>query len=517
MSRREIHRPPSAVVESFSARVTPAYDPRPEFRRVSLAGVFWSGAQQLGERGVRWAVYLVLARIIAPESFGIVALSAAIIEVLQVLLNQGLPTAIVQRQDLQPAHLDSAFWIYVAGSIPLTIGCIAAADPIARAFHSPELAPVLRWFALALPLGALDNVQDAVFRRRLAFRPLALRAAAGQVCGAALALALGIGGAGVWSLVALALVPPGVGTTILWAVSPWRPRFRFSVARYRELLGFGIFGMGLHAVGLIQRRADYLLIGAMLGPLALGLYAMARQILTVVTGFTESAIGPVAWSTLCRLQGDPERLDRAARAIAAHQALVVMPVSLGIAVTAPVLIPALLGDRWDASVPVTQALGCLAAVTALSGVNGSAILATGAVRWRTVLELVRVTVSVGALLLGARWGITGVGWALVVGAVVLLPLQLGAARVLIPLRIGPYLRQLAVPVAGSAVMVAAIVGLRVGLADRLTTVPLLGIMVGGGAIVYAGAVWLAGPALVREGLRSVAMALQVAERSDPPP
>ena len=344
-----------------------------------------------------------------------------------------------------------------------------------------------------------------------------MRAIVGQFCAVAIALVLGVGGAGVWSLVALALVPPTVGTAILWTVSAWRPRFRFSLVRYRELLGFGVFGMGIHTVGLVMRRADHLLIGAMLGPVALGLYAMARQILTVVTGFMEGAIGPVAWSTLCRLQHDPERLDRAARAIAAHQALVVMPVSLGIVATAPLLIPALLGDQWVASIPVTQALGVLAAVTALNGVNGSAILATGAVRWRTALELVRMTISVGALLVGTRWGITGVGWALVVGTAALLPLQLGAARLLIPIGIVSYLRQLAVPLAGSAVMVATMVGLQVGLGERLSPWALLGTMVLGGVIAYAAAVWLTGPALAREALESVGMALRVTERRETPP
>ena len=341
------------------------------------------------------------------------------------------------------------------------------------------LAPVLRAHAIAIPLAALDGVQEAIFRRRFAFRVLALRGVIGQVAGGLTALAFAAAGAGVWTLVAFALVPFVVGTTVLWVLSPWRPGFDVSLARYRELLAFGGFTVGVNVVSLVQRRADHFLIGAMLGPAALGYYAMARQFIVAVTDPLERAINPVMWTTLCRLQGAPERLDRAVRGFATHQALILLPASLGLAASAPVLLPLLLGDTWQPSIPVLQALGCLAAVVTLASASSTAILAVGAARGRASLELIRVSVSVGALLVGMRWGIGGVGWALVLAAALLLPVQLGAARIIVPLRIAPYLGQLAVPALGAVVMAAAVVALRVVLADRLSAPVLLGVMIGG--------------------------------------
>jgi PST family polysaccharide transporter len=488
--------------------VTPPFPA--DFRQASLDGVFWSGAQQLGERSTRWIFYLILARLVAPEAVGVVVLAGTIVEVIQVVLSLGLTGAVMQREQLESGHLDSAFWGHVALSIPATLACMAAAPALGAALGIPSLAPVLRVLALAIPLAALDGVQEALFRRRFAFRALALRGVVGQIAGGVIALALAAAGTGAWSLVAFALVPFAVGTGVLWLLSSWRPGFEISIVRYRELLEFGAFATVINVVGVVQRRADHLLIGAALGPVALGYYAMARQFIIAVTDPLERATGPVVWATLCRLQGDPERLDRAVRGFAGYQALILLPASLGIAASAPVLVPLMLGETWQPSVPVLQALGCLAAVVTLAGASSAAVLAVGAARWRAMLEFLRAGVSLGALLLGMRWGIAGVGWALVASAVLFLPVQLSAARLLVPLRIAPYLGRLAVPVFAGAVMAATVVGLRTGLEGRLPAAGLLVVMMASGAAVYAAAVWLLSPRLAREALESARSALPFA-------
>jgi PST family polysaccharide transporter len=477
-------------------------------RQTSLSAAFWSGTQQVGERGTRWIVYLILARLVAPDAVGVVVLAGTFVEVAQVVMNQGLSAALVQREKLEPGHIDTVFWGLLAAATPLTLLCVVAAGPIAAALDTPVLTPVLRAHAIAIPLAAVDSVQEALFRRRFAFRMLALRGIAGQLVGGVTALALAAAGAGVWTLVAFALVPFVVGTAVLWILSPWRPGLDVSLARYRELLAFGGFTVGVNVVSIIQRRADHFLIGAVLGPAALGYYAMARQFIVAVTDPVERAINPVMWSTLCRLQDAPARLDRAIRGFATHVALLLMPAALGLAASAPVLLPLLLGEAWLPSIPVLQALGCLTAVMTLATASSTAILAVGASRGRALVELVRVSVSVTALLIGMRWGIGGVGWALVVAAVLLLPVQLGAAHTIVPLRIRPYLGGLAVPALGAAVMAVAVVALRIMLADRLAAPTLLTIMIAGGAVVYAVVVWLIDRDLAREALESLRQALR---------
>ncbi len=491
----------------------PVAPPSPEgFRQASLTGVFWSGAQQLGERSTRWIVYLILARLVAPEAVGVVVLAGTIVEVIQVVLSLGLTGAIMQREQLEPGHLDTAFWGHVALSIPAALACMVAAPALGGALGIPMLPPILRVLALAIPLAALDGVQEALARRRFAFRTLAVRGVVGQIAGGIIALMLAAAGADTWSLVAFALVPFVVGVGVLWVLSPWRPGLDVSVARYRELLEFGAFATVVNIVGVVQRRADHLLIGAVLGPVALGYYAMARQFIIAVTDPLERATGPVVWATLCRLQGDPERLDRAVRGFAAYQALIILPASLGIAASAPVLVPLMLGETWLPSVPVLQALGCLAAVLTLAGVSSVAVMAVGAARWRAALEFLRAGVSLGALLLGMRWGIVGVGWALVASAVLFLPVQLTAARLLVPIRVLPYLGRLAIPLSGAALLVATVLGVRAGLEGRIPALGLLVVMLASGVVVYAAAVWLLNPRLAREALASARSAVPLAGR-----
>jgi hypothetical protein len=142
-------------------------------------------------------------------------------------------------------------------------------------------------------------------------------------------------------------------------------------------------------------------------------------------------------------------------------------------------------------------------------------MAVGAARWRAALEFLRAGVSLGALLLGMRWGIVGVGWALVASAVLFLPVQLTAARLLVPIRVLPYLGGLAIPLSGAALVVATVLGLRAGLEGRIPALGLLIVMLVSAVVVYAVAVWLLNPRLAREALESARNAVPLAGRRGP--
>jgi len=483
-------------------------------RRTALKGTLWSALQQLGDRGIRILVYLVLARLLAPDAFGIVALSVVFVEFMQLFLNQGLTAAIVQREDLDPEHLDSAFWGNIAFGIVLGGMCVAGADVFANIAGERDIAPIIRWLAIGFPLTALSGVQDAVLRRALNFRALAVRSFASQLVGGTVALGMAFMGYGVWSLVALEIVKAAVGVIVLWTASRWRPRLRFSLSHYRDLFAFGVNMMGVQILQFFRGRADYFLVGAFLGTTSLGYYSVAKQLVNATTHLLSGSVGPVMWSTFTRLQSDSGRLGRAIVTAAGLLALISWPVYVGGALVAPDLVPVTLGNQWIPSIPIVQAFMVASAINVLSGPLITAITAVGAVRWRLALELVVAVVTLGALILALPHGVAAVAWAFTICLVALLPIEFWCAAQLLPFRLSEYLRRAAPPAAAAFVMACAVFALRWVSADALSQPVLLATSMVLGATLYVGVLSLGAPAWTREAIADLRIAFKRGPRPE---
>lgn len=479
-----------------------------DLRQAALRGTLWSGVQQAGDKAIRLPVYLVLAHLLSPQAFGLVALAIVYIEFAQLFLNQGLTAAIVQRHALEREHLESAFWGNIVFAILLAAGSAAAAGPIAALLGQEALEPIIRWLSLGFLLSALSATQDALLRRELQFRALAVRSIGGMAAAGVAAIALAILGFGVWSLVALQLVYQAVEVVLLWRASDWRPRFRFSARHYRELFAFGVNMLGVHVLRFARIRVDQLLVGSLLGTTALGYYSMARTILNGVAGLVSGSIGPVLWSTFARLQAEGERLARAIYQAAEMLALVTWPAYVGIAAVAPEIVEAFLGEQWLPSIPVVQAFALAAVAHSVNGLNLTAITATGAVRWRVRLEVLVAVASVGAIVLAVPHGIAAVGWAFAGVLYLMQPVELWAATRLLPIRAAVYLRRLALPIAASLLMWGAVALVRPLLEERASDLVRLAALAGTGALVYCGTILAAGPAVMRRAIENLRLALR---------
>ncbi|MCY7278519.1 MAG: oligosaccharide flippase family protein, partial [Phormidesmis sp. CAN_BIN44] len=184
----------------------------------AVKGIAWSFIQSYGNQVITLVVFLLLARLLTPEVFGLIALANIFINFIQIFLDQGLGEAIVQRKELEPEHLDTAFWTNVAsGAILMSIGLLSA-DLVAQFFHEPKLSSVIRWLSLSLIIGSLNVVQRALLRRNLAFKTLAIRTLIASLVAAVVGIIMAFQGLGVWSLVGMTLTERIIGTAILWKV-----------------------------------------------------------------------------------------------------------------------------------------------------------------------------------------------------------------------------------------------------------------------------------------------------------
>ena len=475
-------------------------------RKRAAKGVFWTAASNWGNELTRLLLFMVLARLLTPEQFGLVALALVFIMLTQVVAEQGMADALVQRRRLDPEHLDSAFWMSVAVGLVLAALLAGLAVPIALLLGQADLAPVLAALAVAMPIGSLSLVQRAVLMRRMAFRSLALRTLISIAVGAACALAAALLGFGVWSLVVQHTVTPLVGMLVLWRVSDWRPRLRFSYAHFRDLFAFGVNVVGSRLLLTFSRRSDELFIGGFLGAASLGIYTVAYRMVRLLIQLTSSLVDQVAFPLYSRLQDEPTRRARAYYKTTSFAALLAFPAFTATLVMAPEFLTVLFGPQWEASVPIVQILSVLGVIQLLSQLNATLLRAAGKPAWQLAIIALTTMLKVAAFFIAVNYGLVAVAIAAACVGLLTAPAWYWAVHRLVPITAGGYLQTVKGPLLASAVAAAVMLALREALGESHVALTLIAALCAGG-VAYVATVRLFARSLVDEALELARSAL----------
>lgn len=366
------------------------------------SAIFWSYALTAGRLGTTTIVTFVLAHMLGPHAFGVVATALLFVMITQMLLQQTLLTTIIQREKLDPDHLDAGFWIVILGSLALT-GLAAGAAPLWASFNGqPEVTRICIALTPMILLQGLTVVPEAMMRRKMTFRPLAIRTLIATVIGGVVGIVLALAGYQAWALVAQQLVTGVVGAVVLWTVTDWRPRWRLPRQAVKDLRGFSSQA-ALGGIGVfLAIRMDILVIAKFFGPTAVGLYRIAQRLPDMLTEVTSRSLQQVSLPELARLQRRPAELgDRLAKMM--HVSAVAGLPALGIlAATARPLV-ALLGPAWSPAGAGMQLL-CIVGVVNVYGVLlGPALQAVGRPGINTALSWFQLCVGVGTFYLIGQW------------------------------------------------------------------------------------------------------------------
>ncbi len=468
----------------------------------ALRGVSWSALQRLGSQAVQGAVFLLLARLLAPKDFGLLSLALVYVSFLQIFVEQGVGDAIIQRPEITPAFLATAFWINLgSGGLFCGVGW-AAAGWVAALFGQPELAPVLRYLSLLFPLNALTIVPLCLLRREMRFRALAVCTVLQALIGGAAAVLLAARGAGIWSLVGQQFVGAVVALVVMTFSTTWRPRFVLDRGCRRELLWFGGNVSAVNLLNLFNRQADNLIIGYFLGPVALGYYAIAYQILVNVSNLFVGTINSIALPLFARLQHDRALLQRTILRLTSLTCLASAPVFYGLSALAPETLAVCFGHKWAASAPSLQVLCLVGLLYAGFYFHGPILTSLGKPQWNLFLNLLQAVGNCAAFLIGVRWGIVGVATAYVARAYLMAPIHLWVLRREAGVETGGYLRQFVPAGVASVVMVFGIAAVKLAFPPALPAPAALGLAVVAGAVVYLAVVLVIEPQ-VREQIRAL--------------
>jgi O-antigen/teichoic acid export membrane protein len=458
-------------------------------------GVGWLAAQTWIAKAGGVVTLIVLARLLTPTDFGLVAIASTVLPVIYLLADLGFGTYLMQATELDRVTTSTAFW-YSTGSGVLLAGALAAAAPGLEAlFGVPGVAAVLWGMTPAILLVTVAAVPIALLRRGMRFGALALQAAVAALLAQAAAIVLALAGAGVWALVVQTVVAQAVILVGAWLSARWRPGLAFRPALFATMTRFGSQVVGVNVVALARMWAENALISNVLGAAALGRLNIAQRLVQTTQEIATSAISPVSTVVFAQVRDDPERLRRGyARALGLTY-YVVTPALTAILVLSPLLVPLVFGSQWAQSALASQALA-LAAVFTLGAVLDHGLFyglgKPGAwLAYATVVD----AVTVGATFLAVWSGIVAVA----VGFAIVAALATAARWFLVARSIGAPVAAVARPLLSVLVMVAVSGGLGWALLQLLGgLVPVLSVAIVGLAIlavhVATGHVLLPGPA-----------------------
>ena len=390
-----------------------------ELKRAIVRGTFWSALSTFFSRGLRFLVTIVLARLLLPVDFGLVAMSSLVMDVAELLSDLGLGAALIQRKRLDDQHLVTCFWANQAMGAVLWVLTTAASPLIAGFYHNPSVQPVLSVMAFNFLIAPIGSVPWVLLNRELRFKELMIAQSVATVVRGGVSLVLAWHGFGVWSLVWGPLAGTASGSIINWGFCRWRPKFGWSWSHFRELFRFGRNVFGERFLGYFSANTDYIVTGRVLGATTLGIYNFSYQLPHLVETHLAPIVNRVLFPILSRVQDDRERLRCVYLQSLRWIAIVSVPCSVGLFVVAPELVPFIYGAKWQGVVQPLQILclaGLLHALTTTVWMLQQAIGKPGiGFAWNAAT----VPLIVVTLIFSSRWGIIGIAVTMLIVSVTL--------------------------------------------------------------------------------------------------
>ena len=382
------------------------------------SGVKWISISMVGTRGARLLSTLVLARLLAPEMFGIIGMAHITLEILQRVREMGFGAAYIQRQESDPTvdrlAANTTFWLGVAINIFLFIAVFFMAPMIGTFFHSESAQGVLQALSFGLLIDAVVTMPTLVLQKRLEFKRLAICEVIQALSYGVFAIALAFIDFGVWSLVWGQLISKMIFMGCLVIASPWRPRFEFSGCIARELFRFGKYLWAFVILSGVGDALDKIVVGRYYGEEQLGFYSMAFLLATLPATNITALINRLTFPLFSKIQRDQPELRRMLGSTLAHVSLLAFPISLGILLVAPLVVSALLTERWAPVVPLVEVLCLYGLVLSVAAVTGPALQAIGKPNVIFYTSIVHHLVKIALLVAFREFGPLGICYAVVI-------------------------------------------------------------------------------------------------------
>ena len=457
----------------------------------TVKGVIWNYVSFASGKFLTFISTIILARLLVPEQFGLVALALLVIQYLDAIGDLGISAALVYQRDNLERAKNVAFIVSLLAGVFLAIVTALAAPAIANFYKEPDMIPMLQVLAITQIITALGQTHMSILTKDLNFRQKLIPDLARSLAKGLVSIVLALIGWGAWSLIWGQVAATVATTLVLFIIVKWRPKLEWDWNLAKDMLNYGGQIVLLQVISVVWSTADYIIVGNMLGRTDLAYYQQAFRVADLLIINIAFVVGRVLFPSYAKISDNMDLLRDSFRNTVRYISLVAVPLSVGIAAVGPMFVSLVFGPNWTAMTPALQLLAIRAGISTLSFNTGHLLKAIGKpdiINYQMVIKLV---VLVVAVLVTVPYGFVAVAWSQVVVAVFNMVLEFATMVWLIKVSPMEIWREMQ-----PAVLASTGMGLLVWLLS--SNIPeawyLLGIIGGGvlGVVAYVGLLWFTG-------------------------
>lgn len=374
-----------------------------------FSGFAWKFAERFCAQGISFVVSVILARILAPELYGTVAIIMIFIGIANVFTTGGFSLALIQKKDADEADFSTVFYCTLVVSF-LLYGALWLLSPVLADFYAiPEIEQLMRVFSLSILINSYNSIQHAYVSRHMIFKKFFFSTLFGTLVSGVVGIVMALSGAGVWALVAQYLTNAVIDTLVLSFTVKWRPRLLFSGASFRRLMSFGWKCLAANLIGTIYNNLRSLLIGKFYTSADLAYYNKGKSFPDMITGNLSATVFSVLFPAIANASDNLAEVRRMSRKVMRTASYIIFPILLGLAAVADTLVALLLTEKWLDCVPFLQ-LACLYSIFhILTDVSLQSINAIGRSDVVLRIEFVKKPVTLAIILIALQFDVMAVG------------------------------------------------------------------------------------------------------------
>lgn len=382
-----------------------------------LSNFIWRLFERCGAQGVTFIVSIVLARLLDPEVYGTLALVTIFITIMQVFVDSGFGTALIQKKDADDLDFSTVFFFNIIMCVTLYLIMFFTAPLIANFYGIPELTPVVRVMSLSLIVSGTKNVQQAYVSRNMIFKRFFFATIGSTIGAAIVGIFMAYKGFGVWALVGQSLFSTVISTAILWITVKWRPKLMFSFQRLKGLFSYGWKLLASALLETLYNDMRQLVIGKMYSSSDLAYYNRGKQLPNLVITNINTSIDSILLPAMSTAQDDREHIKAMTRRSIKVSTYTMFPFMVGLAVCAEPLISLLLTEKWLFCVPYLRIFCFTYAIYPMHTANLNAIKAMGRSDLFLKLEIIKKVIGFASILLTMWHSVMAMALSLVVTAI----------------------------------------------------------------------------------------------------
>lgn len=376
----------------------------------TVKGVGWSFVDNIANSGITFLVGLVLARILTPAEYGVMAMVTIFIAISNSIVDSGFSNALIRKMKIERVDYNTVFYFNLVVSLFLYLVLFLCAPAISSFFKEPILVDVMRVIGWILVINALAIIPRTILVRNVDFKTQTKVSLISSILSGAIGIGMALIGFGVWSLVGQQLSRQLLNTMFLWFFCRWRPVWEFSVQSFKELFGFGSKLMLSGLLNTIYNDIYSLVIGRCYSAADLGQYTRASQFNTIFSSNLTTVVQRVSYPVLSSIQNEEDRLREAYRRVIKVTMLVAFACMLGLAAVAKPLLVLLIGEKWLPAVYFLQIICFSGMLYPLHAINLNILQVKGRSDLFLKLEIIKKIIATIPIVIGIFWGIELMLW-----------------------------------------------------------------------------------------------------------